>query len=132
MQGKCGCGGNGGNSGEVLVFACSGAAHAGQVANRAAVELGQQQAGKMFCAAAMGAGVPEKLERAKKAKALVGIDGCADRCVEKMMAKAGLPLAVRLVVTDLGIPKQPSEPDLAGDSAKVVAHLKTAISELPS
>lgn len=143
MQGKCGCGGgnaggcggasaSGGNGGETLIFTCAGAAHAGQVANRAGVDLAKEQVGKLFCVAAMAAGIPEKLERARKAKARVGIDGCNDRCVEKIMAKAGLPLDVHVVVTDLGIPKQPTQPDMAGDAAKVVDHMKKAVSELPS
>lgn len=103
-----------------LVFTCAGAAYAGQVANRAGVQMIQQGTGRLFCMAAAAAGIPDKLERARQATARVVIDGCEDRCCGKVMEKAGLPVDVHVVVTDLGIEKQPSDPRFVLDRKRVV------------
>ena len=83
---------NGSGDGETLIFTCAGAAHPGQVANRVGVQLARQQAGKLFCIAAVAADRPEKMDRARKAKARVLIDGCEDECCRYIMEKAGLPV----------------------------------------
>ena len=65
-------------SGETLIFTCAGAAHCGQVANRTAVQLTADGAGKIFCLAAVSAGIPEKVKRTRDAGMRVVIDGCSD------------------------------------------------------
>ena len=47
--------------GETLVFTCCGAAYSGQVSNRAGVSLMQEGAGNLFCVAAVGAAIPDKM-----------------------------------------------------------------------
>lgn len=116
-----------GNSGETLIFTCAGAAHAGQVANRAGIQLMQQQSGKLFCIAAMGAAIPEKMDRTRAAAKRMAIDGCEDHCCRKILEKAGLPVDVHVVVTDLGIEKQPAQPHLVVDTKRVVDHAATAL-----
>jgi len=116
MEGGC-CGQP---QGETLVFTCAGAAYTGQLANRAGVQMIQQGAGRLFCMAAVAAGISDKLERARQGAARVVIDGCEDRCCRKVLEKAGLPVDVHVVVTDLGIEKQPSEPRLVLDTKRVV------------
>ncbi len=113
--------------GETLIFTCAGAAHAGQVANRAGVQLRQEQAGALFCVVAVAADVPDKVERTRKAARRVIIDGCDDRCCRKVMDKAGMPVDLDVLVTDLGIEKQPDQPSLINDSKKVVEHVKARL-----
>ena len=50
-------------SGETLIFSCAGAAHCGQVANTTAVQLTADGTGKIFCLAAVSAGIPDKVKR---------------------------------------------------------------------
>ena len=48
---------------EILMFPCSGGSNVGQIANRAAVELTQENVGKVFCLAGIGghvSGLPAK------------------------------------------------------------------------
>ena len=71
MTAGCGCSSNG----ETLIFTCAGAAHSGQVANRAGIGLMQQVTGNLFCVAAVGAAIPDKMARARKAGKRVVIDG---------------------------------------------------------
>ncbi len=122
MAGGC-CG----DSGETLIFTCAGAAHSGQVANRAGVSLMQEGKGSLFCIAAVGAGIPDKMERARKAGKRVVIDGCEDHCARKIMEKAGLPVDLHVDVTELGIEKKPAEPHLVLHTKRVVEHVAEAL-----
>jgi uncharacterized metal-binding protein len=113
-----------GNGGETLIFTCAGAAHSGQVSNKAGVSLMQNGTGALFCIAAVGADVSDKMERARSAKRRVVIDGCEDHCALKIMERAGLPVDVHVDVTELGVEKRPDQPQLINDSRKVLAFLK--------
>jgi uncharacterized metal-binding protein len=120
----------GGNSGETLIFTCAGAAHTGQVANRAGVELMTEKEGKLFCVAAVAAEILEKLERARNAKIRVAIDGCEDHCCRKVLEKAGLSAEVHFVVTDLGVEKAPKEPHMIDDTKRTVGAVKERLAPL--
>ncbi len=124
MAGGC-CGG----SGETLIFTCAGAAHSGQVANRAGISLMQEGVGSLFCIAAVGAEIPEKLTRARSARRRVVIDGCEDHCARKIMEKAGLPVDLHVDATELGIEKKPEQPHLVLHTKRVVEHVAKALSE---
>jgi uncharacterized metal-binding protein len=119
----------GGNSGETLIFTCAGAAHSGQVANRAGINLMQEGKGNLFCSAAVGADIPDKVERARNAGWRVVIDGCEDHCTRKIMERAGLPVDCHLDVTTLGIVKKPDKPEMINDSKRVVEHLSESLAE---
>lgn len=125
MAAGCGCGSNG----ETLLFTCAGAAHSGQVANRAGVNLAQEGVGKLFCVAAVGADIPGKMERARNAARRVVIDGCEDHCARKIMEKAGLPVELHVDVTQLGVEKQPAEPQLVLNTKRVVEHVQRALAD---
>lgn len=120
-------GGCGGRNGETLIFTCAGAAHSGQVANRAGVSLMQEGKGGHFCIAAVGAGIPDKMDRARKAGKRVVIDGCEDHCARKIMEKAGLPVDLHVDVTELGIEKKPQHPHLVLYTKRVVEHVAEAL-----
>lgn len=113
--------------GETLVFTCCGAAHSGQVSNRAGIKLSQEGAGNLFCIAAVGADIPDKMDRARIAGRRVVIDGCEDHCGRKIMENAGLPVDLHVDVTTLGVEKKPTSPALIDDAKRVVEHVKTAL-----
>ena len=113
--------------GETLIFTCCGAAYSGQVSNRAGVSLMQAGAGNLFCVAAVGADIPDKMERARNAGRRVVIDGCDDHCGLKIMEGAGLPVDLHVDVTTLGIEKKPATPALTTDAKRVVEHVKASL-----
>jgi uncharacterized metal-binding protein len=113
--------------GETLVFTCCGAAYSGQVSNRAGLSLMQDGAGNLFCIAAVGAGIPDKMERARDAGRRVVIDGCEDHCGRKVMESAGLPVELHVDVTGLGVEKKPAAPSLFNDAKRVAEHLKKSL-----
>lgn len=112
---------------ETLIFTCAGAAHCGQVANRTALQLTADGAGKIFCLAAVSAGIPEKVKRTREAGMRVAIDGCSDHCVRLSLEKAGMPVDLHFVVTECGIEKQPAHPDPRIDAQKLAEHIRTAM-----
>lgn len=120
MESSC-CGSD---PGETLIFTCAGAAHSGQVANRAGLQAMQQGVGSLFCIAAVAADIADKMERTRKAGKRIAIDGCDDHCCRKTMEKAGVAVDVHVVVTDQGIEKKPAQPDMIGDAKKVVDKVK--------
>jgi len=115
------------SGGEKLIFTCAGAAYSGQVANRAGVQLMEQGAGQLFCIAAVAAGIPQKMERARDAAVRIAIDGCEDHCVRKTLEKAGLKADLHVVVTDLGIEKKPAQPSTISDAKRVADSVRTVL-----
>ena len=107
------------SNGEYLIFTCAGAAHSGQVANRSAVYLTERGAGRIFCLAAVSGRIPDKLERTARAGHRVAIDGCDDHGARLTLEREGFPVDTHVVVTDLGVEKQPGRPHLAADAHRV-------------
>src|SRR5271157_2574661 len=100
----CSCGSNG----IKLIYACSGAANTGYLADSVARKLMKDGTGKMICLAAIGAEFSGYLESAKSAEKNIVIDGCPDSCGKKIFEKQGLPFEY-FIVTDFGVEKGKTE-----------------------
>jgi len=105
---------------ETLLFPCAGAAHCGRVAYDAAIRLTGEGLGKVFCLAAVAAEVPDKLGRARAAGVRVAIDGCEDHCARRTLERADLPVDVHLVLTELGVERNPACAGVTADARGVV------------
>lgn len=92
-----------------LVFACSGAADVGAVADQAARALAQAGKGKMFCAVGLGGKVEPILETTRAASTILAIDGCPLDCTKRSLAEAGFKQCLHVRVTDLGMTKGETE-----------------------
>ena len=79
----CACGGN------MYVFSCSGAADVGALSDRIARKLSKDGKKKMYCIAAVGANIPEKIAPLKAALGSVTIDGCSSLSAKKVLENAG-------------------------------------------
>ena len=88
-----------------LIFACSGAADVGEIADLVARRLTQEGAGKMFCLAGVGGRVDPILETTQAAKQIVALDGCPLDCVRQTLELASIANFQHLRVTDLGMKK---------------------------
>jgi len=91
--------------GNIMILACSGGSNVGLLSNQAAVELTQENFGKMFCLAGIGGHLSGFVQSAKDAPQIVVIDGCEIGCAKAIMEQAGLPMRGYLALTDLGIKK---------------------------
>lgn len=88
-----------------LIFACSGAADVGHIADLAARKLTAEGTGKMFCLAGIGGRVSGIVETTKAASAILAIDGCPLDCARKTLEEAGFTQFERLRLADLGMEK---------------------------
>ena len=96
--------------GNTLIFACSGAADVGAIADRAARKLMQEGEGQMFCLAGVGGGVDAILQKTRQASRILAIDGCGLDCAKKTLEQAGFKSMKQFRVTDLGMEKGQSHP----------------------
>lgn len=88
-----------------LIFACSGAADVGAIADLAARQLTRDGSGKMYCLAGIGGRVAGILKTTKEADKILAIDGCPLDCTKLSLEVAGFSEFEHLVVTELGVEK---------------------------
>jgi uncharacterized metal-binding protein len=107
---SCGCGDE--PKGPVkLIYACSGAADVGEIADRAARTIARAGGGKLQCANAIGAGLESYVEAAKAADKVLAIDGCINHCAANCLKKSGVTKFEHLVLNHIGLAKQVSPPN---------------------
>ena len=99
---KTGCGCSGG--GPKLIFACSGAADVGAIADQAARKLTRDGVGKMYCTVGLGGDVKSILDNTRQASLILALDGCPVDCVKHTLERVGLCYK-HVRVTDLGLEK---------------------------
>jgi len=92
-------------SGLRLIFACSGAADVGELADQAARKLARDGFGKMFCTAGIGGGIPGIVQATKSAGKIVAVDGCGLDCVKLLLEKAGFTNVEHVCLADYGFIK---------------------------
>jgi uncharacterized metal-binding protein len=104
-----------------LIFACSGAADVGAVADQAARKLTKDGAGKMYCLAGIGGRVSGIMATTESAARILAIDGCQLNCVKNSLEQAGFKKYEHLQLADLGMEKGKTAP-----SPEVVAKVAAA------
>ncbi|MDF7826346.1 putative zinc-binding protein [Pontiellaceae bacterium B12227] len=97
------------SSGPKLVFACSGAADVGALADQAARKMSRDGTGSMFCMAGVGGKVEPILKKTGTAEKILAIDGCPLNCVKATLEQAGFNEFEHLLVTDQGFTKGQTE-----------------------
>ena len=110
----CACG-----AASKLVFACSGAADVGAVADLAARKMTRDGVGKMFCLAGIGGRVPGIMATTAAAAKVLVIDGCPLNCVKGTLEQAGFTTFEHLQLADLGMEKgkTPATPEAVEKAA---------------
>jgi uncharacterized metal-binding protein len=94
-----------GSSVKKLIFACSGAADVGDIADRAARELSREGRGKMFCLAGVGGRIPNMVKTTEQADAVLAIDGCTQNCASQCLQSVGIAEFRHLRLAELGFEK---------------------------
>jgi uncharacterized metal-binding protein len=93
-----------------LIFACSGAADVGAVADQAARKLSKEGAGKMFCLAGIGGRVSGIMKTTEAAAKILAIDGCPLDCAKHTLEQAGFKNYAHVQLADLGMEKGKTPP----------------------
>jgi uncharacterized metal-binding protein len=113
--------------GTTLVFACSGAADVGAIADQAARKLTHEGVGQMFCLAGIGGRVNGIMKTTAAADTVLAIDGCPLNCVKHCLEEAGFGNFKHLQLADLGLAKGASPMSakrvdlVAGEAARVLS-----------
>ena len=89
-----------------LIFACSGAADVGEIADHAARKLTKEGVGKMFCLAGVGGRVDGIMKNTRAAEAILAVDGCPLHCARNTLEKAGFTKFQHVCLADLGLAKR--------------------------
>ena len=92
-----------------LIFACSGAADVGELADRTARKLRDDGVGKMFCLAGVGGRVSGIMMSTEAATKILAIDGCPLNCTKNSLEQAGFTEFEHLALADLGMNKGQTE-----------------------
>jgi len=88
-----------------LVFACSGAADVGEIADKAARKLSKEGFGKMFCLVGIGGRAGPIMKTTKAARRIVAIDGCGLDCAKNCLENANFTEFIHIRLSDLGLEK---------------------------
>lgn len=88
-----------------LIFACSGAADVGAIADQAARKMTRDGQGKMFCLAGIGGRIGGIMKNTEAAAKILAIDGCPLNCVKACLEQAGFNTFQHLQLADLGMEK---------------------------
>jgi uncharacterized metal-binding protein len=108
------------SGGPKIIFACSGAADVGAIADQAARRLTKEGVGKMFCMAGIGGRISGIMKTTESAERILAIDGCPLNCVKSGLEQAGFTKFRHLQLADLGMEKC-SSPVTEENIGKVVA-----------
>jgi uncharacterized metal-binding protein len=108
-----------------LIFACSGAADVGAVADQAARKLTRDGAGRMYCLAGIGGRVSGIVKSTETAAAILAIDGCPVNCARHTLEEAGFHGFAHLQLAELGMEKgkSPASEDNILRAARAAAAL---------
>ncbi|MBU0926537.1 MAG: putative zinc-binding protein [Spirochaetes bacterium] len=87
-----------------LIYACSGAANTGLLADQVMRALNRDGVGSSSCLAGMGAGLSGFLESARGATRNIVLDGCKVACGARIFEKNGIAFQ-HYVMTDYGVEK---------------------------
>jgi uncharacterized metal-binding protein len=102
-----------------LIFACSGAADVGALADQAARKITRDGAGKMFCLAGIGGRLEGIMKTSRTASKILAIDGCPLDCVKHTLLEAGFKDFEHIQLADLGLKK--GETPLTDGNVQMVA-----------
>ncbi|MGB9641412.1 MAG: putative zinc-binding protein [Anaerolineales bacterium] len=92
-----------------IIFPCDGAASVGQVGNRVAIDLTNAgSSARMCCTTAVGAGSEQHVGIGKRARRVIVINGCTNRCASKIMEQRGIEVDHEYIIAKMGVNKKPT------------------------
>ncbi|MEW6226622.1 MAG: putative zinc-binding protein [Bacillota bacterium] len=101
-----------------LMYACSGAANTGLLADQVMRALNRDGVGASTCLAAMGADLSGFIQSAQSATRNIVLDGCKVSCGAKIFQKNGIAYQ-HYIMTDYGVEK--GKTPITGDLIETVA-----------
>jgi uncharacterized metal-binding protein len=102
----------------MLLYACSGAANTGLLADQVMRKLNRDGVGDSTCLAAVGADLSGFVESARSATKNIVSDGCSVACGKRIFEARGLSCE-HFVMTEFGVEK--SKTAITGDLIETIA-----------
>jgi uncharacterized metal-binding protein len=113
-----------------LVYSCSGASSAAQMANHLAVKFDRLQVAEMSCIAGVGGDVKPLVQTAKSGRRIIALDGCPLQCVAKILLRQGLQADKHYDLSKLEVKKQMHADFDPQEAARVLQHILTDLESL--
>ena len=111
-------------SGFPLVYACSGASSAAQMANHLAVRLDRMGLGDMSCIAGVGGGVKPLVRTARSGRPIVALDGCPLHCAARILEREGIRADLHYDLSRMGVAKRYHEDFDAAEAERVLERVR--------
>jgi len=106
-----------------IVYSCSGASSAAQMANHIAVQLDRLKAAEMSCIAGMGGDVPPLVRMAKSGRPIIALDGCPLHCAAHILERHGLTADKHYDLSELAVKKRKHEDFDPQEAARVLQRI---------
>lgn len=103
-----------------LVYSCSGASSAAQLANHLAIRLDRLGAAEMSCIAGVGGDVHPLVRTAKSGRPILVLDGCPLRCAAHILRRQGIQPDWHFDLSQHGVAKRKHEDFDPDDAARVL------------
>jgi len=84
-----------------LVYSCAGCTHGAQIANDIATWLHREGVAEMSCISGISGCVHELLSVAHSGREILALDGCAQRCVHKILQQQSIEPTWHVDLTDV-------------------------------
>ena len=112
-----------------IVYSCSGASSAAQMANHIAVRLDRLEVAEMSCIAGVGGDVKPLVRVAKSGRPIIALDGCPLHCAAKILQRQGLCADKHYDLSKMDVSKRKHEDFDPQQAAQV---LEKIVSDLES
>jgi len=93
-----------------IILVCDGAASVGQVGHEVGVKLTKEKPNqaRMCCLSAVAAGSKVHIDIARKAKRLIAINGCGNKCTGKILENLGIKPTYEFTIVNEDVEKIPT------------------------
>lgn len=110
-----------------LVYSCSGASSAAQMANYVAVKLDRLEVAEMSCIAGVGGDVQPLVRTAMSKRPIIALDGCPLHCVAHILKRHGLKADKHYDLSELGVNKRKHEDFDPQEAGRVLARIRVEL-----
>jgi uncharacterized metal-binding protein len=110
-----------------IVYSCSGASSAAQMANHLAVKLDRLEVAEMSCIAGVGGDVKPLVRVAKSGRPIIALDGCPLHCTAKILQRHGLKADKHYDLSKMEVPKRKHEDFDPQQAAQVLERIVTEL-----
>lgn len=103
-----------------IVYSCSGASSAAQMANFIAVKLDRLELAEMSCIAGVGGDIKPLVRTAKSGRPMIVLDGCPLHCAAQILKRHGLKADRHYDLSKMGVSKKKHEDFDPGQATHVL------------